>query len=100
MLATPSEVLMSAGHREHRVTVMAEFTNDFGSHGSVLTYSALTTIVTIGSHARGDTGLKSCTSGFTAAFTVFDRPARMPTGTATSVASTKPANTVRRLVQI
>jgi hypothetical protein len=66
MLATPSDVLMSAGHSEHNVTVIAELTNDFCSNGSLLTYTALTTIVTIGSHASGETGLKICTSGLIA----------------------------------
>ena len=74
MLATPSAVLISAGHSEHSVTVIAGVQNDFGNSGSELTYSALTTIVTIGSQASGETGLNSCTSGFTAALTVFDSP--------------------------
>ncbi len=57
-------------------------------------------MVTIGSQASGDTGLNSWTRGFTAALTVFERPASTPTGTAINVASTNPANTVRRLVKI
>src|SRR5262249_27499795 len=90
MLATPSAVLINAGQSEHSVTVMAEFTNDFWNSGSELTYTALTTIVTIGNHASGDTGLKICTSGLIAALIVRDSPASTPSGTATSAASTKP----------
>ena len=65
-----------------------------------MTYTALTTIVTIGSQASGDTGLKIWISGFSAALIVVLRPQRMPTGTAMSVASRKPMNTVCRLVRI
>ena len=52
-------------------------------------------MVTIGSQASGETGLKSCTSGLKAAFAVAESPQRMPSGTATSVASRKPKKTVR-----
>jgi hypothetical protein len=55
---TPTAVLMTVGHNEQRVTVIAEFKNDFGNIGSADTYTALTTMVTSGNHAKGDTGLK------------------------------------------
>ena len=100
MEATPSAVLMIVGHSEHSVTVMAEIRKDFSNIGSFVTYTALTTIVTIGSHASGDTGLKIWISGLNAALIVLLRPQRMPSGTARSVASRKPVNTVFRLVRI
>src|SRR5690606_950808 len=100
MLATPSAVLISAGQSEHSITVIAELTNDFGNIGSSPTYTAETTIVTSGSHASGETGLKICTSGFSIALTVAERPAVTPSGTAIRPASTKPAKTVLRLVRI
>ena len=43
-------------------------------------------MVTIGSHASGDTGLKTWISGLSAVFTVLERPQRMPSGTAIRVA--------------
>ena len=35
-MATPSAVLISVGHSEQSVTVIAEITNDFWNSGSVL----------------------------------------------------------------
>ena len=61
---------------------------------------AETTIVTMGSHASGETGLKIWISGFIAALAVGDSPAAMPSGTATMVASRKPKKTVWIEVQI
>ena len=95
--ATPTEVLITIGQIQHKVTVIIEFKKDLATTGSGVTYSALTTIVTSGSHASGDTGLNSCTSGFNAAWRVPLRPIRMPTGMASSDASTKPDITVTRL---
>ena len=57
-------------------------------------------MVTIGSQASGETGLKIWMSGLIAAFTVDDRPATMPSGTATAVAIRKPNITVWIEVQI
>ena len=57
-------------------------------------------MVTIGSQASGETGRNTCTSGFTAPFTVRDRPQAMPSGTATMMAMMKPKATVFRLVTI
>ncbi len=57
-------------------------------------------MVTIGSHASGDTGLKIWISGLSPPFTVRDRPHMMPSGTAIKVATTKPNATVFRLVRI
>ena len=57
-------------------------------------------MVTIGSHASGETGLKIWISGFSAAFAVTDRPAAMPRGIATAEAMRKPNNTVLIEVQI
>ena len=57
-------------------------------------------MVTIGSHANGDTGLKIWISGFRAALAVGDRPAAMPSGIATTEATRKPKNTVLIEVQI
>ena len=51
-------------------------------------------MVTIGSQASGDTGLKIWISGLIAPFTVVDRPQAMPSGTAISVAMMKPRPTV------
>src|SRR6476660_5969274 len=100
MEATPTAVLMTVVQSEHSVTVTAELMNDFSKNGSADTYSALTTIVTIGSHASGETGLNTWISGLNMALNVLLAPHRIPSGTATSVASTKPANTVLRLVRI
>jgi hypothetical protein len=55
---------------------------------------AETTMVTMGSQASGLTGLKIWISGLSAAFAVAERPAAMPSGTATTVASRKPKKTV------
>ncbi len=64
---TPSAVLISVGHSEHSVTVIAEIRSDFWNIGSALTYTAQTIMVTIGSQASGDTGLKIWISGLSAA---------------------------------
>ena len=61
---------MTVGHSEHSVTVIAELMNDFSNIGSAVTYTALTIIVTIGSQASGDTGLKSWISGLNVALNV------------------------------
>src|SRR6186713_2627353 len=100
MDATPTAVLMTVVHNEHNITVIAEFTNDFSKNGSAETYRALTTMVTIGSHASGETGLNTWISGLNIALKVLLAPQRMPSGTAISVASRNPANTVLRLVKI
>ena len=57
-------------------------------------------MVTIGSHASGETGLNTWINGLSAALIIGERPHRMPIGTATRVARTKPVNTVTRLVMI
>lgn len=57
-------------------------------------------IMTIGSQARGDTGLKIWMNGLTAVFTTLLSPHRMPSGTAIRDAMTNPVNTVFRLVKI
>jgi hypothetical protein len=57
-------------------------------------------MVTSGSHASGDTGLKICINKLSAELIVGLSPHRMPSGTAISVASKKPVNTVFRLVRI
>ena len=57
-------------------------------------------MVTIGSQASGETGLKIWMSGVRPRFTVGDRPQTMPSGTATSVAMAKPKSTVWIEVQI
>jgi len=57
-------------------------------------------MVTMGSHASGLTGLKIWMIGFNAAFAVGDRPAAIPKGTATAVATRKPKKTVPIEVQI
>ena len=59
MDATPMAVLISVGHRQHSVTVIAEVINDFSNIGSLVTYTALTTMVTMGSQASGETGLNT-----------------------------------------
>src|SRR3954468_392079 len=98
--ATPTAVLITVVHSEHSVTVIAELMKDFSKNGSAETYSALTTMVTIGNHASGDTGLNSWISGLNIALNVLLTPHRIPSGTAISVASRNPANTVLRLVDI
>ena len=77
---TPTAVLIRVGHSEHSVTVMAEVRNAFSNQRIVGDVEALTTMVTIGSHASGETGLKIWISGLMAAFTVGDRPQRSPAG--------------------
>ena len=91
---------MTVGHSEHSVTVTAELMNDLSNIGSAVTYMALTIMVTMGSHASGDTGLKSCINGLNIALKVLLTPHRIPIGTARMVASRNPANTVFRLVNI
>src|SRR5689334_13347752 len=81
--ATPTAVLITVVHSEHSVTVIAELMNDFSKNGLVETYNALTTIVTIGSHASGDTGLNTWISGLNIALKVLLAPHRIPSGTAT-----------------
>ncbi len=54
----------------------------------------------MGSQASGLTGLKIWMSGLSAALAVGESPARMPSGTATAVASRKPKKTVWIEVQI
>ncbi len=57
-------------------------------------------MVTSGSQAGGETGLKIWISGLTAPLTVGHRPQAIPSGTAISVATMKPIATVLRLVRI
>ena len=57
---------MTVGQRQQRVTVMAELRNDLAKKGSSLTYTALTIMVTRGSQAKGETGLKTWMKGFIA----------------------------------
>src|SRR6478735_8445883 len=97
---TPSEVLMTVGHNEQRATVIEETRKDFSTTGFSLTYRALTTSVTMGSHASGEIGLNTCTKGLKAASTIRLMPHRIPMGTASSVAKRKPVKTVFRLVTI
>ncbi|MNE73660.1 hypothetical protein D3C80_1696830 [compost metagenome] len=66
MLATPTVVLITVGHRQHSATVSAEVTKDLANSGSLLVYTALTTMVTSGSQASGDTGLNTWISGLMA----------------------------------
>jgi hypothetical protein len=72
---------MTVGHSEHNVTVTAELMNDLSNIGSAVTYTALTIIVTIGSHASGETGLNNWISGLNIALKVLLAPQRMPMGT-------------------
>ena len=51
-------------------------------------------MVTSGSQASGETGLKIWISGFTALYTVLLNPQTMPSGTAISEAMAKPVITV------
>ena len=60
---TPTVVLIMVGHMQHKVTVIAEVRNDFENTGSLVTYTALTTIVTSGNQANGETGLNNCIKG-------------------------------------
>ena len=55
---TPTAVLMRVGHRLHSITVMAEVIKDLGTPSGLL-YTALTTIVTSGSQAKGEMGLNN-----------------------------------------
>ena len=57
-------------------------------------------MVTIGSQARGDTGLKIWISGLMAPLKDFDNPDAMPSGTAISVPITNPRPTVNNDVTI
>ena len=58
--ATPRPLLANVGYRAHRATVTAELMNDFSNQASsgLVVYNAPTQIMTMGSHARGETGLK------------------------------------------
>ncbi len=98
--ATPSAVLISVGHNEHKVTVMAEIRKDLLNSAPSVATVAETIMVTMGSQASGDTGLKIWTSGLIAAFAVLERPAKIPNGIATIEARRKPKNTVWIEVQI
>jgi len=98
--ATPNAVFMSVGHREHNVTVIADITRDFGNQSLGAVYNAETTMVTIGNHASGDTGLKICISGLSAPLNDFDKPQAIPIGIAITVAIKKPTATVNSDVQI
>ncbi len=98
--ATPSAVLIKVAHNEHKDTVIAEMMNDLGKSPLLVTYTALTTIVTSGSQARGETGLNIWIRGFKALITVLLNPQITPIGSATSEAMTNPINTVFRLVII
>src|SRR5690606_25275173 len=55
---TPTAVLSSVGHRLHSITVIDEVMNDFGKP-SCAVYKALTTMVTSGNQASGETGLNN-----------------------------------------
>ena len=92
--------LYGRGEPADAVTVTAEMIKLLGKSPPSVAARAETIIVTIGNHARGETGLKIWISGFSAAFAVADRPARMPKGTATMVAIRNPKNTVWIDVQI
>ena len=94
MEETPWAVLISVGQSEQRVTVTAETMNDFSKRPLLLVIRAETTMVTKGSQASGETGLKIWISGLSAAFTPGESPQRMPSGTATKVAMRKPMATV------
>ncbi len=91
---------MSVGHNEFNVTTSAEMTKLRGRNGSEPVMVAETTMVTIGSHANGLTGLKICTSGLIAALNVFDSPLSNPNGTAITVPIKKPSPTVFSEVKI
>ena len=66
MPATPTVVLITVGHRQHSATVKAEVRKDLANNGSSLTYRALTSMVTRGSQAKGETGLNTWISGLIA----------------------------------
>ena len=91
---TPSAVLINVGQSEQSVTVTAEITKLLGRSPSFEAANAETTIVTIGNHASGDTGLNIWISGLSTAFAIGDSPAAMPRGTAIAVAIKKPKKTV------
>ena len=56
---TPTEVFINVGHRQHNDTVNMDVRKDLATIGSSVTYTALTTMVTSGSQASGETGLNS-----------------------------------------
>ena len=91
---------MMVGHSEHKVTVIAEITSDLGNQSAVSTYKAETIIVTIGNHARGDTGLNICIKGLMAPLKVRDKPDAIPIGMAMMVPSKNPRPTVNNEVTI
>jgi hypothetical protein len=98
---TPTAVLIKVGHNEHKVTVIAEVKKDFSNQESGdVTYMELTTNVTMGNQAKGETGLNSCISGLSAVLNTGLMPHNNPSGTAIKLAITKPANTVYKLVKI
>ena len=100
MVETPIEVLISIGHKLHKLTVIIEVKNDLDTMGSSETYSALTTIVTRGNQAKGETGLNTCTMGLNAEFNRLLNPIHIPKGMAIIAATINPAVTVNRLVNI
>ena len=59
----PTAVLTRVGQMEHSITHSIETRYDLEIIGSSLTYTALTTRVTMGSQASGDTGLNSWITG-------------------------------------
>ena len=73
---------------------MADINTDFGKSSDGLMYKADTTMVTIGSHANGETGLNICINGLIALCTDLDSPLAMPKGIAIMVARIKPKATV------
>ena len=58
-LTTPLAVLIMVGQIEQRATTMAELRNAFSNIGFSGLYQALTRIITTGSQASGETGLKT-----------------------------------------
>ena len=72
MLLTPRAVLISVGHREQSVTVMAEIRKDFCEPAVIGPQHTSRTRSWSQSAAMpaGETGLKICTSGLIAAFAV------------------------------
>src|SRR6187402_3335166 len=102
MVATPSAVFANVGHNEHSETVRAELRKDFSNQASegFVVYSAPTQIMTMGSHASGDTGLKIWIRGSSAVFTTSLVPHNTPIGMAISEATKNPANTVFNDVRI
>ena len=86
-MATPTDVIITTGYKQHSVTVIIEFKKDLETTGSGVTYSALSTIITSGDQAKGDTGLNIWIIGLTAVFKFLLSPTAIPKGTATIAAS-------------